>query len=221
MYLSRIALNEKRRDTMRALASPHLLHGAVEAGLPRERQRNLWRIDWLNGVCNLLVLSVQQPDLAHIAEQFGYPPEEHPWESKNYDPLLDRLAAGQAWQFRLCANPVRSSREEGARGKVYAHVTQDQQRQWLLSRAESCGFRLEENAFDVMETKWLKFQKGINKGCEVTLRTAIFEGILTITDPMLFRQTLVGGIGRAKAYGCGLLTIARIRGEENGGSGGH
>ena len=37
-----------------------------------------------------------------------------------------------------------------------------------------------------------------------------FEGILEISDEEVFKQTLVDGIGREKAYGCGLLTLARL-----------
>ena len=32
-----------------------------------------------------------------------------------------------------------------------------------------------------------------------------------ITDPQALRHVLVTGIGRSKAYGCGLLTLARVR----------
>jgi len=43
------------------------------------------------------------------------------------------------------------------------------------------------------------------------MRVAVidFEGFLTVTDPNLFVASLVCGIGRAKAYGCGLMLIAR------------
>lgn len=95
----------------------------------------------------------------------------------------------------------------------HAHVTQEQQRQWLLERAERNGFLLYKDGFDVVETKWLKFRKGEAKNTEVTLRSAAFEGMLTITDISLFKDALVNGIGRAKAYGCGLMTLARIRGD--------
>lgn len=220
MYLSRIALNAKRRETMQALSSPQLLHGAVEQSFDGDRQRNLWRIDWLNNICYLLVLSTEKADFSHIVNQFGYPDSEWEWETKNYEPLLTRLKPRQVWQFRLCANPVHSSfREkdaESGRGKVFAHVTQEQQRQWLLTRAETCGFLLEEDAFDIINTQWLKFNKGENGGHKVTLRTATFEGVLTISDVEHFTQALQSGIGRAKAYGCGLLTIAHRRGDSNG-----
>lgn len=44
----------------------------------------------------------------------------------------------------------------------------------------------------------------------VTLVTVTFEGRLEITDPDALRRTLTHGIGRARAYGCGLLTLAPL-----------
>lgn len=214
MYLSRIALNVEQRETMRALASPQLLHGAIEQSLGGERQRNLWRIDWFAGTCYLLLLSSQRPELMHVVKQFGYPDSENSVDTKDYYTLLARLKPGQVWRFRLRANPVRSSsRDKGEaieRGKVHAHVTQEQQKQWLYARAAKCGFELAENGFDIVHTQWLKFSKGHDCSGEVTLRTATFEGVLTITDLERFKQSLLSGIGRAKAYGCGLLTITRL-----------
>ena len=201
-----------RRETMRALSSPQLLHGAVEQSFDGERQRNLWRIDWLGERCYLLLLSPERPDLTHIAQQFGYPEREPLWETRDYDPLLTRVAEGQAWRFRLRANPVHSCTKPGRkreRGQVLAHLTPAQQKHWLLTRAAEHGFLLTEVDFDVVHTEWQRFRKGSDRQ-EVSLRTAAFEGILTVTDPVLFRKTLLSGIGRAKAYGCGLMTIMRI-----------
>lgn len=199
---------------MRALSLPNILHGAVEQSFTGRDKRKLWRIDWLNDACNLLVLSEDKPDFSHIVMQFGYPSSKPPWETKDYDLFLSRLQEGQDWHFRLRANPTRSSLEEkdpvSGRGKVFAHVTHDQQRQWLLSIAGSYGFNLDEDDFNVTHTQWFKFLKGSSKR-EVTLRTATFEGKLTITKLERFLNTLQAGIGRAKAYGCGLLTVARLR----------
>jgi CRISPR system Cascade subunit CasE len=39
------------------------------------------------------------------------------------------------------------------------------------------------------------------------LGIADFEGMLTVKDEALFRTTLMQGLGRAKAFGCGLLLI--------------
>ncbi len=220
MYLTRITLNTKRRETMNALSSPQMLHGAIESSFSGDRQRNLWRIDWLDNTCYLLVLSTEKAAFSKVVDQFGYPDLERRWETKNYDLLLSRLNQGQVWQFRLCANPVHSSFKEkdqkSGRGKVFAHVTQEQQRQWLIKKSESCGFSLDEDEFDIVNTQWLKFNKGVTGNHKVTLRTATFEGLLTITNIERFKETIVSGIGRSKAYGCGLLTIANRKSESNG-----
>ncbi|MBS3976179.1 MAG: type I-E CRISPR-associated protein Cas6/Cse3/CasE [Syntrophomonadaceae bacterium] len=215
MYLSRIPLNVKRRDTMQALASPHVFHSEVELSFQRrmddEHKRMLWRVDYFGEMCYLLVLTADLPEFNHIANKFGY----GQWEHKNYNPLLARLEQGQFWRFRLRANPVHSSfaekNEKSNRGKVFAHVTQQQQKQWLTDRAQAYGFSLQENAFDVVHTEWKKFYKTKGKSHGITLRIADFEGILTISDIDSFRNALIHGIGRAKAYGCGLLTLARYK----------
>ena len=80
MYLSRVELDEARRSTMRALAAPQKLHGAVESAFPGERRRRLWRLDRLGGKLYLLLLSEGLPDLTGIAEQFG--PVDRPAEPK-------------------------------------------------------------------------------------------------------------------------------------------
>lgn len=212
MYLSRAVLDANRRETMDALGSPQKLHGAIERSFD-ERQRNLWRIDWLNDICYLLLLSEKTPDMKQLLNQFGEINSPKYWETKVYDKLLNKLEIGQSWRFRLCGNPVQSSTVEKnpktGRGKVYAHVTCEQQKKWLIGKANSCGFSLSEESFGVIQNKWLKFHKGGESRRPVSLHTVIFEGLLTITDLELFRQALKTGIGRGKAYGCGLLTITR------------
>lgn len=210
MYLSRLLLDEKRRETMHALSCPQIIHGAVECSFDGDRDRNLWRIDRLGGNCYLLILSRQAPKLDHIAKQFGFMEPKPLWDVREYDRFLNNIEDGQTWHFRLRANPVRSSSIKGERGKVHAHVTYEQQKEWLLSRAKNLGFNLDSERFDVVDTAWLNFIKGSARKNNVTIRTSTFEGVLTVSSAELFKQTLHNGVGRAKAYGCGLLTIARI-----------
>jgi len=219
MYLSRVLLNERKRGTVKALASPQVIHGAVESSFcwpthetSRPRNRLLWRVDHVANRCYLLLLSEELPDLTSLVRRFGYPDVEAKGETKDYTPLLEQLRKGQRWQFRLRANPVRSSASEAdrsGRGKVFAHVTVEQQMQWLMARAEACGFTLKPDEFSVVHVGWKKFYKGSRGQCQVILRTATFEGLLSIADVERFRASLTHGIGRAKAYGCGLMTIMR------------
>src|SRR5690606_23959414 len=44
----------------------------------------------------------------------------------------------------------------------------------------------------------------------VTIRRVQFDGVLAVTDADQFRSTLTQGVGPAKAYGCGLLTLAPL-----------
>ncbi|MFE2167475.1 type I-E CRISPR-associated protein Cas6/Cse3/CasE, partial [Streptomyces sp. NPDC059447] len=43
----------------------------------------------------------------------------------------------------------------------------------------------------------------------VTICPVLFEGTMTVTDPAALRRALLEGIGSGKAYGAGLLTLAR------------
>lgn len=212
MYISRIALNTYRTKTMTALASPQVLHATVESSFPpgiHKQGRNLWRVERLGDALYLLVLSSEKPDFSHIIDQFGWPNSEQTAETKDYSRLLNQIETGQLWRFRLRANPVHSAKTKGdlQRGKVYAHVTVKQQEQWLIERSEKYGFNIEKDSFRVVQREQQKF---IKRGNRVFLGTATYEGVLKVLDAKLFKNTLVCGIGRAKAYGCGLLTVIKL-----------
>lgn len=226
MFLSRIQLNPARRGARTLLASPHTLHAAVLAAFPdptpRPTGRVLWRLDTdlLNHRTLLYVVSPESPDLTHLAEQAGWPTRDDTWQVRPYSQVLARIENGQRYGFRLTANPVRSERlPAGERGKVYGHVTASQQERWLLDREERGGFRIEdfesgsdestqERALRVRDRRTITFSR---RETSVTLRVATFEGILKVRDRDAFVRALSFGIGRAKGYGCGLMTIAPIR----------
>lgn len=211
MVLSRVELDLTRHSTMIALNNPQKLHGAVENAFPGERRRRLWRLDTLGEKQYLLLLSEDAPDLAGVVAQFG---TGAPPETRSYDPLLQRITQDSWWHFRLTANPVKSCRTgaENVRGEVKAHCTVQYQKQWLLDRAAAHGFALDEDAFTVTRSQWYNFAKQGTR--RVTLLAVTYEGILRVTDPEAFKQTLCQGLGRGKAYGLGLLTI--MGGQRNG-----
>ena len=207
MYMTRMELDRSRRETVLALAAPNRLHGAIESGFPGERRRRLWRVDELNGRCYVLIVSEEMPNLTSAAAQFA--PEGSSWETRDYEPFLNRIVSGSQWRFRLSANPTTSSsRGSEERGKVLAHVKVEQQEKWLLERAQKHGFLLEKDGFSVKKRGVLAFKKGPERR-QVTLGYCEYEGVLKVTDADLFRTVLTEGIGRGKAYGLGLLTIAR------------
>lgn len=46
---------------------------------------------------------------------------------------------------------------------------------------------------------------------DISIYSVRFDGVLTVTDPDTFRQTVAAGIGPAKAFGFGLLSVAPVR----------
>lgn len=220
MFLTRMQINPRRRGARKLISSPHAMHAAVSAGFPDTRPtghgRILWRLDVHSDHRILLfVASPDRPDFTHIAEQAGWPSTET-WSTQPYASLLGSLRAGQRWQFRLTANPVHAVRREGwADTKPLGHVTVKQQEQWLIDRAPGLGFALApiENTAATDEYDLVLLDRAVRRfrrdGAPVTLATATFEGQLEITDPTQLSRALTHGVGRGKAYGCGLITLAR------------
>ncbi|WP_280488952.1 type I-E CRISPR-associated protein Cas6/Cse3/CasE [Nocardia farcinica] len=228
MYLSRIPLNPARRGTRLFLSSPQVTHAAVMSSFPPSDRtdepgpvgsgRVLWRIDRSENTVHLYVVSPMRPDFTHLVEQAGWPTTSS-WATRDYGDLLDRLVAEQRWHFRLSANPVRRAMDRvrndpTVRGRATG-LDAAGQLQWLQRKAIDHGFELcqvvsgDSKELDVVITdrSSVMFQRHSQK---VSLSTATFEGTLRVTDPRLLRGALVGGIGRAKGYGCGLLTLAPV-----------
>ncbi|WP_331736051.1 type I-E CRISPR-associated protein Cas6/Cse3/CasE [Streptomyces sp. NBC_00057] len=167
-------------------------------------------------------------------------PETPGWQTRSYAPFLDRLAAGEKWAFRLTANPVHYIRRKPDEPtKRTAHLNPVHQMAWLLDRQERGGFRILEKPdnkrllpegttfkkhqhpgdryeLTVRDKRGLSFDKSRSddgtRRKPVTIVTVTFDGRLEVTDPAALRHTLTQGIGKAKAYGCGLLTLAPLTG---------
>lgn len=211
MHLTRFEINPHRRDARTMLASPQRMHAAVLAAYPesREEGRVLWRLDDGQHDVVLYVVSPDKPDLTHLVETIGRP--TYGWQTRDYGPFLDRLTEGERWAFRLLANPVHNTRpDDGGRGKRVGHVTIAQQTGWFLRQAGRHGFTIPSTTHDEPDVavRGRRTQRFDRRGRTVTLSTAVFEGILRVEDPAALRAALIGGIGPAKGYGCGLLTLA-------------
>ncbi|MBB1245061.1 type I-E CRISPR-associated protein Cas6/Cse3/CasE [Streptomyces durbertensis] len=244
-YLSRIRINPLRARSRELLGSPRAMHAAVQNGLPStpEQERTLWRLDSDNPHRpHLLVLTTSRPDWNHLREDAGWPDAdgEH-YIVRDYTPLLEQLALGREFAFRLTASPVQNTKrpqkptanqelklKEGTeRSFRIGHRTPAAQLNWFLTRTTRWGFdippapHLEDTLDDAGEqprdvrltsSARLSFDKRDGKHRhQVVTRTATFEGRLRITDPAVFRDRLLNGIGPSKAYGCGLLTLAPLR----------
>lgn len=219
MYLTKMPLNRRRRGAIRMLSNPQVMHAAIASAFPpgslaEAGGRALWRIDTHGrDEISLFIVSPTEPDLTHIVEQAGWQTGAA-WQTRDYSPVLDGLRVGSRYSFRLRANPVHSIRRGSSRDtKPVAHVTVRYQEQWLADRAHKHGFAVVSGPYDVpslsvVERGVMRFGK--DGGRKVTIAHATFEGVLEVTDAALLRRALCEGIGRAKAYGCGLITLAPV-----------
>lgn len=74
--------------------------------------------------------------------------------------------------------------------------------EWLVNRAEQNGFALDESTISVSA-----YQQHGGKRGQLRFSTVDLAGDLVVTDAARFAAALSGGIGRAKAFGCGLLLV--------------
>jgi CRISPR system Cascade subunit CasE len=121
------------------------------------------------------------------------------------------LGPGRRFAFRLRANTTRKVDTKSGPDGVRRHgrrvpVRGDEERlRWFARHAEAAGFEVEGGHVRITEIA----ASGGRGGKSVTVAGALFEGVLVVRDADLFRKALDSGIGPAKAYGFGLLSIAR------------
>ena len=226
MFLTKIALAPERRLARKFLGSPQAMHAVVMSVTGGHDGngpgRVLWRVD--RGVTTALyVLSPLEPDCSQLVAEAGTAGTQA--RTLDYSPFLASLDAGQLWAFRLAANPSYSaSRGPGVRGQRYGHVTVEQQRLWLMDRVPRFGFELmpvdHANGEGIDKAVLVAYRErpvfnrrrpGGEGYDRVTINRTVYEGVLRVTDPEPLRRALIAGIGRSKAYGCGLMTLARVR----------
>lgn len=215
MYISRVEIDVQNRKKMRDLTHLGAFHNWVERLFTNEfedgiRTRKLWRIDELNGKQYLMVVSEKVPN----KESFTMYGVEGTAQVRLYDTFLDKLQKGQRMRFRATLNPVislSSGKSSGERGKVVPCLSKEEKMKYLLDKSERNGFSLSEDEFCISGMQTKKLYK--RDGNDATVSTVTYDGNLTITDPSLFRKVLETGLGKKKAYGCGLLTVIPIQNE--------
>lgn len=218
MFLTRFQINPARRGARKLLSSPQAIHAAIRAAFAapddyeRTGTRTLWRLDTTAAATiHLYIVSPGRPDLTHLVEQAGWPTTQA-WVTRDYDALLGSLRPGQHWAFRLTANPTHSGRKtaDAKDTQRFGYLREEEQVEWLASQAPRRGFALATQQdgqpnLRLHRRQVQSFKRGMDA---VTLTTVTYDGILQVTDAEVFRRALTSGIGHAKAYGCGLLTLA-------------
>lgn len=121
-------------------------------------------------------------------------------------PLPAGFLDHRLYRFRIVINPTR---RDNASKKLLPVKGHEAIADWFMARAEaSWGFIADPTALQVERVEVLRFQEKNQR--DVTLAQAHVTGVLRVADPDTFRQGVARGIGRGRAFGCGLLQIVPI-----------
>lgn len=225
MYMSRIRLQpnaSENKDFWRSLGNTYPVHSllwSLFADDPERKRDFLYHCENTKGLPTFYSVSERIPE-----------DEEEMWqiESKLYNPILH---VDQRLSFSLCANPIRTKRDDN--GKQHRHdvvmnaknqlkqegvprgewpleaeIIQEQGFEWLARKGEQYGFAVGEHEIRADGYHQERFYKAKGKH-KINISTIDFTGLLTVTDPDLFRNALYRGIGPAKSFGCGLMMVRR------------
>lgn len=205
MYLSRLMLDLRDCKVRRVLEDPYRLHQAILHAFPPDAPggggRVLFRVEpeQEDGRARVLVQSALRPDWASEAlrEHLPLARSDQPKE------LSLALSVGQLLRFRLRANPTRRSRE-----KRLPVLGEEAQVAWLRRKMEAAGFEL---------VAARQHDEGMRHGSRqraegerrMTFVSVLYEGVVRVTVTDRAIAAVQVGIGSAKAFGFGLLSVAR------------
>jgi CRISPR system Cascade subunit CasE len=204
MYLSQIELNLRNAQVRAELANRYDFHRTLLRAFPETLQKNeriLFRMETRQQTAFRLPVLVQsqiKPDWLHF-EQKGLAAK--PVQTKKFVP---QFVEGQKLIFRLLANPTKRRKPSGKRVGVYE---KEDQYHWIEKKLNAGGAEL---IFVTIEKQGIvaSVKYSETKKYKMQHYGAYFDGQLKINDIERFDNMLRKGIGTAKAFGFGLLSVA-------------
>jgi CRISPR system Cascade subunit CasE len=159
------------------------------------------------------------------------PVDENSLFALQIKPYRPKLKSGDRLAFQLRVNPtltVKTTQGVKQRHDVLMHakyqlknrqdiatsdirLAMEQAAQaWLADarRLERWGIRLASTP-DVLAYQQHRLRKA-KKQQPVTFSSVDYQGLLTVQDPQRFIETIAAGVGKAKAFGCGLILIRPV-----------
>lgn len=204
MYLSKLSLN-RTHLAVSWIANPYRVHQRLKIACDGD-PRLLFRIEESLIDMQILVQSHMEPNWPAAFSNFQVLTQ--PAEYKLFDP---KLQPGSVYRFRLLANPAykKTVEKDGEKQKTrLGYFKQEDQMAWLRKKLLASGADL----LDCIASKrgLQRSSKAPSKQKEDQVHLAVlFEGALRVQDADKLREALESGIGPAKGYGFGLLSLAK------------
>jgi len=200
MYLNKILINGN------ACRNPYEIHQVLWKLFPEDVDANrdfLFRVT--HGDRNhaeILMQSFRVPERSSNTAQII--------AHKEYNPIL---SSGQRLRFLLIANPIKTINDEAGRknsdGEVkkcrVPLIREDDQRSWIERKLQNAA-SFEKLVIDPVFP--LRFRKN-KENRAGKIQPISFQGILKVSEPESMMALVQAGIGPAKAFGCGLLSLAK------------
>jgi len=208
MYLSRLTLNSSRMAVL-LVSNSYRVHQRLRMAC-EDDPHLLFRIEEnAQGVNQILVQSQNEPDWKKAFDDF--PVLLRPPECKPFRP---QLKDGDSYRFRLLANPTvkKTVDHDGEQKKArLGLLNEEAQQDWLQRKIEAAGSRV--LASRTLPRGFQHSRKNPSKDeNHQTHLSVLFEGFLLVNDASLLQAVLETGIGSAKGFGFGLLSLAPVRG---------
>ncbi len=148
-------------------------------------------------VAQYLVYSKTSPKpVESLPEPFLYTVEIE--DSKEIEP---HFKEGVTLRFSTWLNPVRRNRETK---NCYLINNPEERREWFENKMKNIGATV--ISYQEKAQKTICFNKHDMQGKYVGI---LYEGKLRVDAPETFLENYVNGIGKGKAYGLGLISLAR------------
>ena len=239
MFLHRFHLNLRCKEVRRDLADPYELHSTLCRAFSEPDRKCaegefLWRLEPetdSNGCPRVLLQSRRLPDWSQIGIQgwFAHVPDQPVDLTAKLK--LKSLQSGQKFRFRLRANPCVCRQ-----GKRLGLFQLQEQEAWIERKGrQQHGFSLPRLAsfgpeqpaserIDVQVSQEQMLRGSRRDGSNIRVFSVLYDGVLTVIEPVQFRLTLLGGskkegdmekkinmgVGHGRALGLGLLSVVPL-----------
>jgi CRISPR system Cascade subunit CasE len=121
-------------------------------------------------------------------------------------PISDAFLGHRHYRFKVVVNPTR---RDSASGKLIPVKGREAIAAWFCERAQqSWGFDVATEHLQVDRMEVQQFKDKHQRA--VTLAQAHLQGQLKVSDRAQFFNSFAQGVGRGRAFGCGLLQIVPV-----------